>query len=70
MYVGSRSSGGGGGATARAAGGATSGGMWRFYTDDSPGVKVSNSNLRLCFMCAMFCIGLLRLETTVLMVGR
>ncbi|XP_065210153.1 protein transport protein Sec61 subunit beta [Planococcus citri] len=24
----------------RAAGGAGSGGMWRFYTDDSPGVKV------------------------------
>ena len=46
------SSGGGGGAvrqrkgagTAKApavrAGGTSSGGMWRFYTDDSPGIKV------------------------------
>ncbi|CAG0912740.1 unnamed protein product [Notodromas monacha] len=25
---------------ARAPGGAGSGGMWRFYTDDSPGIKV------------------------------
>jgi len=31
----SSSSGGGG-----RAGGTSSGGMWRFYTDDSPGVKV------------------------------
>ena len=26
--------------TAARAGGTSSGGMWRFYTDDSPGVKV------------------------------
>ena len=34
---------GGGGATKTApmrAGGTSSGGMWRFYTDDSPGIKV------------------------------
>jgi len=28
------------GAGRRVGGGATSGGMWRFYTDDSPGIKV------------------------------
>jgi len=32
--------GGTGGAGSRARQGATSGGMWRFYTDDSPGIKV------------------------------
>ena len=33
--------GGGGGKTApMRAGGTSSGGMWRFYTDDSPGIKV------------------------------
>ena len=40
-----RKAGGGGGAgkttTAMRAGGTSSGGMWRFYTDDSPGIKVS-----------------------------
>ena len=38
-----RKAGGGGGAkagTAMRAGGTSSGGMWRFYTDDSPGIKV------------------------------
>ncbi|RWS27900.1 protein transport protein Sec61 subunit beta-like protein [Leptotrombidium deliense] len=31
----------GGSSTARSSrGGPTSGGMWRFYTDDSPGIKV------------------------------
>lgn len=29
------------GSTGGRAGGTSSGGMWRFYTDDSPGVKVS-----------------------------
>ena len=28
------------GSTGGRAGGTSSGGMWRFYTDDSPGVKV------------------------------
>lgn len=28
------------GTVRRAPGGASSGGMWRFYTDDSPGIKV------------------------------
>ena len=32
--------GGGGGRVATRAGGTSSGGMWRFYTDDSPGIKV------------------------------
>ncbi|XP_077997160.1 protein transport protein Sec61 subunit beta-like isoform X2 [Glandiceps talaboti] len=32
--------GGGGAAKSRAAAGGGSGGMWRFYTEDSPGVKV------------------------------
>ena len=42
---GGRSSGGsGGGGTAMRTAGANSGGMWRFYTDDSPGVKVNFSN--------------------------
>ena len=40
-----RKAGGGGGGgkttTAMRAGGTSSGGMWRFYTDDSPGIKVS-----------------------------
>ena len=36
--------GGGGGKTApMRAGGTSSGGMWRFYTDDSPGIKVGVS---------------------------
>ena len=39
-----RKAGGGGGGgkttTAMRAGGTSSGGMWRFYTDDSPGIKV------------------------------
>ncbi|XP_037085986.1 protein transport protein Sec61 subunit beta-like [Pollicipes pollicipes] len=30
----------GGGGTAKRTTGAGSGGMWRFYTDDSPGIKV------------------------------
>ena len=48
-----RAGGGGGGArqrkgassgtvrTGQRAGGTSSGGMWRFYTDDSPGIKVT-----------------------------
>ena len=28
------------------AGGTSSGGMWRFYTDDSPGIKVSTRALQ------------------------
>ena len=32
--------GGGGKTTTVRAGGTSSGGMWRFYTDDSPGIKV------------------------------
>ncbi|XP_070570628.1 protein transport protein Sec61 subunit beta-like [Ptychodera flava] len=36
-----RKTGGGGGAPkTRAAGGGGGGGMWRFYTEDSPGVKI------------------------------
>ena len=31
---------GAGRVTATRAGGTSSGGMWRFYTDDSPGIKV------------------------------
>ena len=31
---------GGGGRTTTRAGGTSSGGMWRFYSDDSPGIKV------------------------------
>ena len=33
----------GGRVAATRAGGTSSGGMWRFYTDDSPGIKVSES---------------------------
>ena len=52
-----RAGGGGGGARQRKgagtggrvaasrAGGTSSGGMWRFYTDDSPGIKVSERRL-------------------------
>ena len=32
--------GGAGGRVTTRAGGTSSGGMWRFYTDDSPGIKV------------------------------
>ena len=52
-----RAGGGGGGGGARQrkgagsgrvaatrAGGTSSGGMWRFYTDDSPGIKVSSTD--------------------------
>ena len=34
------------GSTGGRAGGTSSGGMWRFYTDDSPGVKVNTVNYR------------------------
>ena len=42
-----RKAGGSGGGKTTAtmrAGGTSSGGMWRFYTDDSPGIKVNNYN--------------------------
>ena len=59
------SSGGGGGAvrqrkgagaaktTTVRAGGTSSGGMWRFYTDDSPGIKVIKENVNLLITCQM-----------------
>ena len=38
-----KGAGGGGRVAATRAGGTSSGGMWRFYTDDSPGIKVINN---------------------------
>ena len=45
--------GGGGKTTAMRAGGTSSGGMWRFYTDDSPGIKVNIMKTTTKIVCCI-----------------
>jgi len=52
----SSSSGGGG-----RAGGTSSGGMWRFYTDDSPGVKVGPVPVLVMSLLFIACVFMLHI---------
>merc|ERR1712117_212102 len=67
-------SGGGGGARQRAgkassgtvrtgqrAGGTSSGGMWRFYTDDSPGIKVGPVPVLVMSLLFIACVFMLHI---------
>ena len=55
--------GGGGGSTKTAprAGGTSSGGMWRFYTDDSPGVKVGPVPVMVMSLLFIACVFMLHI---------
>ena len=55
--------GGGGGTTKTAprAGGTSSGGMWRFYTDDSPGVKVGPVPVMVMSLLFIACVFMLHI---------
>ena len=55
--------GGGGGATKTAprAGGTSSGGMWRFYTDDSPGIKVGPVPVMVMSLLFIACVFMLHI---------
>ena len=67
------SSGGGGGAArqrkgagtskapAARAGGTSSGGMWRFYTDDSPGIKVGPVPVLVMSLLFIACVFMLHI---------
>jgi len=59
-----RKAGGGGGAkgtTAMRAGGTSSGGMWRFYTDDSPGIKVGPVPVLVMSLLFIACVFMLHI---------
>ena len=49
-----------GGAAARA-GGTSSGGMWRFYTDDSPGIKVGPVPVLVMSLLFIACVFMLHI---------
>ena len=55
--------GGGGGTTKTAprAGGTSSGGLWRFYTDDSPGVKVGPVPVMVMSLLFIACVFMLHI---------
>merc|ERR1711892_1134031 len=56
--------GGGGGArvrTGQRAGGTSSGGMWRFYTDDSPGIKVGPVPVLVMSLLFIACVFMLHI---------
>merc|ERR1711881_505650 len=72
--AGSPRTGGGGGARQRAgkassgtvrtgqrAGGTSSGGMWRFYTDDSPGIKVGPVPVLVMSLLFIACVFMLHI---------
>ncbi len=52
---------GGGGAVASRAGGTSSGGMWRFYTDDSPGIKVGPVPVLVMSLLFIACVFMLHI---------
>ena len=58
-----RKAGGGGGAktTGMRAGGTSSGGMWRFYTDDSPGIKVGPVPVLVMSLLFIACVFMLHI---------
>ena len=58
-----RKTGGGGGAktTGMRAGGTSSGGMWRFYTDDSPGIKVGPVPVLVMSLLFIACVLMLHI---------
>ena len=58
-----RKTGGGGGAktTGMRAGGTSSGGMWRFYTDDSPGIKVGPVPVLVMSLLFIACVFMLHI---------
>ncbi len=58
-----RKAAGGGGArtTATRAGGTSSGGMWRFYTDDSPGIKVGPVPVLVMSLLFIACVFMLHI---------
>ena len=47
--------------TAARAGGTSSGGMWRFYTDDSPGVKVGPVPVLVMALLFIACVFMLHI---------
>ena len=53
--------GGGTTKTAPRAGGTSSGGMWRFYTDDSPGVKVGPVPVMVMSLLFIACVFMLHI---------
>ncbi len=47
--------------TATRAGGTSSGGMWRFYTDDSPGIKVGPVPVLVMSLLFIACVFMLHI---------
>jgi len=58
---GARSAGGSSSTVAARPGGAVSGGMWRFYTDDSPGVKVGPVPVLVMSLLFIACVFMLHI---------
>jgi len=52
---------GGGGRTTTRAGGTSSGGMWRFYSDDSPGIKVGPVPVLVMSLLFIACVFMLHI---------